>query len=372
MVAVPPPVVLIAGAGVIGACAAFYLARRGAQVICAERAARPATGTTAVGFATATAYQRFPRAYFDLNRAGIAEHALLARELAPATWWHPAGTVGWSCHESFAGYLDTLCTWGCPLRRYRSADAAAALPDDVRWPDRGEVVLLPDEGWLDPVAFTARVLDQAQELGASLECGVAVTTVTVADGRVREASLSDGRRFQIHALINAAGSDADEIAVMAGARPFTGRPRHSLMVRAMTGGEPLRHIIRAPGMSIRPDGPGQVVMRSDDVDRDLPAGTGPVDPSLLSAVMKRAVDLVPALDAATVIDATVVAARCPRDGLPSIGPLRAVPGYYEAVASAGVTLAPVFGQLLAAMITGGTVTTAGEFTPNRFAEEQSP
>jgi glycine/D-amino acid oxidase-like deaminating enzyme len=370
--AADPPVVLIAGAGVIGACAALYLARGGARVICVERAERPATASTAEGFATATAYQRFPRAYFDLNRAGIAKHAELARELGPAAWWHPSGTVGWSGDGSFAGYLDELAGQGCPLRRYPARAAAAALPDVAGWPDSGEVALLPDEGWLDAVGFTARVLSEAARLGASVECGVAVTAVLVANGRVREAWLSDGRRLEVTALVNAAGSDADQVAAMAGARPFTGPPRHSLMVRVLTGGEPLRHIIRAPGLSIRPDGPGQLVMRSDEVDRNLPARTGQPDSGDVFALMKRAVEVVPALASSAVASAVIVAARCPRDGLPSIGPLRAVPGYYEAVASAGVTLAPVFGQLLAGLILDGAPGPVSDFTPDRFGRNESP
>lgn len=54
------PTVVVIGAGVIGAAVTYHLARRGARVHCVDRADRPASGTTEVGFATATAYRRFP------------------------------------------------------------------------------------------------------------------------------------------------------------------------------------------------------------------------------------------------------------------------------------------------------------------------
>ena len=66
------PKVVVVGAGVIGAAVAYHLANRGARVHCVDRADRPAAGTTEVGFATATAYRRFPKSYFELNQAGIA------------------------------------------------------------------------------------------------------------------------------------------------------------------------------------------------------------------------------------------------------------------------------------------------------------
>jgi glycine/D-amino acid oxidase-like deaminating enzyme len=71
--------------------------------------------------------------------------------------------------------------------------------------------------------------------------------------------------------------------------------------------------------------------------------------------------------------ADVVDARSPRDELPSVGPLSAVPGYYEAVASAGVTLAPVFGRVLAEHVVDGTVSDlVSSFAPDRFPAGATP
>ncbi|MEV6648894.1 FAD-dependent oxidoreductase [Amycolatopsis sp. NPDC051371] len=357
-----PPKVVVIGAGVIGASVAYHLARRGARVHCVDRAVRPASGTTEIGFATATAYRRFPKSYFELNQAGIAEHAALAGEFAPAPWWHRTGTVAWTDDESFAGYLAQLAEWGCPVDRYAGPDAAGALGSSVAFPATGTVAVLPAEGWIDAVAFTRHLLDQAVSLGATLELNAEVTSVSP-DG-VR---LADGRSIEADVVVNAAGSAADEIGALAGARPFLGPPRRSLIAHLLVDGDPLEYILRAPEVSIRPDGPGRVVLRSDRVDRGLPPLSGAPDPEFVKDLLDRAAKVVPLLGTATVRTAEVVDARCARDELPSVGPLSAVPGYYEAVASAGITLGPLFGRALAGRIVDGVGDELVDvFSPDRF------
>ncbi|MFJ9785934.1 NAD(P)/FAD-dependent oxidoreductase [Amycolatopsis sp. NPDC101161] len=352
------PKVVVIGAGVIGAAVTYHLARRGARVHCVDRADRPAAGTTEVGFATATAYRRFPKAYFELNQAGIAEHAALAGDSAP--WWHRTGTVAWTDDESFTGYVAQLEEWGCPVERY-TADGTSVV-----FPASGPVAYLPSEGWIDAVAFTRHLLDQAVSLGATLELDAEVTSVSGGAG------LADGRRIEADVVVNATGSAADEIGALAGARPFLGPPRRSLIAHLLVDGDPLPYILRAPEVSIRPDGPGRVVLRSDRVDRGLPPRSGTPDPEFVKDLLDRAAKVVPLLGTATVRRAEVVDARCARDELPSVGPLSAVPGYYEAVASAGVTLAPLFGKALAARIVDGEPDALVDvFTPDRFGAAAS-
>lgn len=364
--------VAVIGAGVIGASAAFHLARRGVRVHCVERAPEAGLGTTAVGFATATAYRRFPRSYFDLNQAGIAEHVALAAELAGSTWWHPTGTVAWSDEESFTGYLDLLTEWDCPTVRHAPGRAHRALRESVAFPGAGVVAELPAEGWIDAVPFTRRLLAEAVDLGAVVHLNTELTSVDLDDGHVTGVRFADGARLAVDAVVNATGSGADEVAAMVGARSFLGAPRRSLIAHLLVDGEPLRHVLRAPDISIRPDGAGRIVTRSDQVDRRLPPRSGTPDPELVKDLLDRASRVVPLLGSATVREARVVDARCARDELPSIGPLSAVPGYYEAVASAGVTLAPLFGRILAQHIVDGTSDAAAlPFTPDRFAVESA-
>lgn len=170
--------------------------------------------------------------------------------------------MAWTDDESFAGYLTQLEEWGCPVERH--------VPNggSVVFPSSGPVAFLPSEGWIDAVAFTRHLLDQAVSHGATLELGAEVTSVS------RGAGLADGRRIEADVVVNATGSAADEIGALAGARPFLGAPRRSLIAHLLVDGDPLDFILRAPEVSIRPDGPGRVVLRSDRVDRGLPPRSG--------------------------------------------------------------------------------------------------
>ncbi|TCO59916.1 NAD(P)/FAD-dependent oxidoreductase [Actinocrispum wychmicini] len=351
--------VAVIGAGVIGASVTYHLAKRGVEVHCFDRATTAGSGTTSVGFATATAYRRFPQAYFALNQAGIAEHVKLGGQ-----WWHQSGTIGWSDDESFGGYLDLLAEWGCDVERRSVHAAHRELERSVDFPRSGVVARLPREGWIDAVAFTQWMLSVD---GASVRLGTAVEKLDKVDSGTFGVLSSDGTRTEVDAVVNAAGSGADDVAVMAGARRFLGAPRRSLIIHVDIDHD-LKHIVRAPDISIRPDGPGRIVMRSDQVDRKLPDRSGAPEPTLVDDLLARAHRVIPTLSAGTIHLAHVVDARCPRDDLPSAGALTAVPGYYEAVASAGVTLAPLFGRLLAEQMTNGTVDALLKpFSPDRFS-----
>jgi glycine/D-amino acid oxidase-like deaminating enzyme len=108
-------------------------------------------------------------------------------------------------------------------------------------------------------------------------------------------------------------------------------------------------------------------MRSDQVDRRLTERSETPVGELLKDLLDRAQRVVPMLRAATVRTAKVVDARCPSDELPSAGSLAAVPGYYEAVASAGITLGPLLGRLLAdEIVSGAPSALLAPFSPNRF------
>ena len=74
------------GAGVVGACCAYRLARAGLDVLIVE-ADRPGQLTTGASFAWVNASAKADQpAYFDLNFAGLQEYERLAADLFPAPW----------------------------------------------------------------------------------------------------------------------------------------------------------------------------------------------------------------------------------------------------------------------------------------------
>jgi glycine/D-amino acid oxidase-like deaminating enzyme len=132
--------------------------------------------------------------------------------------------------------------------------------------------------------------------------------------------------------------------------------RSSLVIDLATDGDPVRHTLRGPEVHVRPAGPGRVRVRSEQVDARL---TG--DPQsdlghdIVENLLERAYRTIPALKAATVEQTRIGTAVFPADGLPSVGALSAVSGYYEAFANSGVILAPFIGRSLATQIVTGEI-----------------
>jgi glycine/D-amino acid oxidase-like deaminating enzyme len=81
------PRIVVIGAGVMGASVAYRAALAGASVTVLE-AGRIGGGTSGCSFAWTNSNEKTPRAYHDLNVAGMRAHAALAEELGATPWWH--------------------------------------------------------------------------------------------------------------------------------------------------------------------------------------------------------------------------------------------------------------------------------------------
>lgn len=75
--------VVVIGGGIVGTATAYRLAEGGARVTLVD-AGELGRGTSASSFAWLNSAHKRPRAYHDLNVAGMAEHAALGREFGAA------------------------------------------------------------------------------------------------------------------------------------------------------------------------------------------------------------------------------------------------------------------------------------------------
>src|SRR5450755_536852 len=88
--------IVVAGAGIIGASIGYHLAKRGARVTILD-ASLPGSGATgkSLGWINAT-FSKRPRAYFDLNYAGMAAWRRLQTELDGDLHVQWGGSVAWA------------------------------------------------------------------------------------------------------------------------------------------------------------------------------------------------------------------------------------------------------------------------------------
>jgi glycine/D-amino acid oxidase-like deaminating enzyme len=370
-----PSSIAVIGAGIVGAAIAFRLAEKGAEVILLDRA-RPGGGATAASFARVTATGNLSRAYLDLGEAALREYHRLAWRLAPAPWYHVAGTLAWFRDPARAAALqeqvDRLRDLGYAAEMLPASTVLADLEPGLAIADAANpVAWYPDEAWVDPVAMTRRLVAAVRNGGGRILSGAerAVVAIGVKGERVDSVTLAGGQTIPVHAVVNTAGVAAPHIADMVGRSLAVGAPR-GLGVRAAMpdGDDPLRRPVRTDGVAIRPDGSGHIfLVPAENLDTVLP-GPLPLDHPAVAKTMTSAAAAVPALAEAQPVSALVAAWPLLADDLPSVGAVAAIPGYFEAVTDYGVTLAPLIGRSLGDEILGlAPDPLLAPFRPDRLA-----
>src|SRR5215471_6523489 len=130
----------VIGAGVLGVCVAARLAEAGIAVTLLEQD-RPGHAATRSSFAWLNANDKAPRAYHDLNHAGMRAWATLSAALGGAPWYRPAGNIEWA--EDAPGRARAQARRagvpGAPDRRRRGG-RARAVAAAARIGGRGRLV----------------------------------------------------------------------------------------------------------------------------------------------------------------------------------------------------------------------------------------
>ncbi|MER5640448.1 FAD-dependent oxidoreductase [Kitasatospora sp. NPDC002227] len=378
--------VAVVGGGIVGACAAFHLARAGLLVHCIE-AGEVGGGTTAVSFARLSAYQQPTATRFRISSEGIAEYRALARLVDLEPWWHRSGSLVWADadgREALHEHVERMRGWGYQVSWRSAAEVNRSLDPQVRFADPAEpVALLPDEGWVDAPGLAGALLAAAERRHGLLRWRCRAEALVAGGGEIRAVRLADGTELPVDAVVNAAGAGAAALAAGVGVPMLPPARRSGLVVDLKTSAAPPVAVLRGPDLHARAAGPGLVRVRSDQVDALLgPAlgrsadhsgdgsgegssggsaggpGEGPADgfevpEDLVADLLARARRSLPGLAGAGVERVRVGTAVFPADGHPSVGAVPAVGGYFEALTNSGVTVGPLMGRLLAEYVTGG-------------------
>src|SRR5262245_28980725 len=211
--------VVVVGAGVIGAAVAFRLAQAGARVTVLESADRVGTGTSGRSFAWTNSNGKLPRAYHDLNVAGMQAHAALADEFGATPWWHCGGNLDWrasaTSRTELAERVERLRAWGYAVEWLTPAQLRELAPDiDLKTVGDAPIAFYPLEGWLDPIVYVHAMLRAAAASGAVVWTLAHVEQVLVDGGRARGVALRGGQEVEADWVVNCAGRWADTLAVV--------------------------------------------------------------------------------------------------------------------------------------------------------------
>ena len=371
----------VIGAGVLGVCVAARLAEAGIGVTLLEQD-RPGHAATRSSFAWLNANDKTPRAYHDLNHAGMRAWAALSEGLGGAPWYRPTGNIEWAedapGRARLAARVHRLAGWGYPARLIGAAEAAGLEPS-LRLPASvAEVAWFPREGYLLTEPLVSQLAGLAVRRGATLLTGEPgrVTGLEAVGGAVRAVRTAAGQVIPADVVVCCAGRWVPDLAALAGTAvpvplvPWAepGAPAPGLVVRAgpATTPGPAR-MVHAPRVFLRPHAGGLVHLEAPDAAVDLHTPEADLR-RWAGELLSRARRVVRGLDGASVAGYQVCVRPMPADGRSVVGWLPGADRMYVAVTHSGVTLAAHLAGLIAAELADGTeAAELAPYRPARFA-----
>jgi D-hydroxyproline dehydrogenase subunit beta len=334
------PDAIVVGAGICGASAAYFLARRGLEVLVLDRAG-VSEGTTGRGEGNVLVSDKLPGVERDMT--------VLGREL-----WNELGLQFPAARVTPKGALLLDHPDGRP-----ACDLEPALAPGVR------CLREPGDLQVDPSGLSRALL-------ARVEVRTQSSVVAVEPGAV---TLAGGQRLPARDVVAATGPWSRELTglpveprkgqLVALAAP-RGLIRHKLIesayVAAAASGEPGRMIAAVIEQTLDGD---EVLVGSS---RERVGFDDHVDPEVSQAMIARAARFVPALAELPVRRAWCGFRPWLPDGLPAVGAL--AEGLWTTCGheGSGVALGPISGLLLAQLVTGeAPVCDPSPLDPRRFS-----
>ncbi|GAA1789144.1 FAD-dependent oxidoreductase [Luedemannella flava] len=370
---------VVVGAGIVGAACAFYLSRAGLRVTVLERGA-VAGGTSGSGEGNLLVSDKEPGPELALAvRSNALWRALGADVGGPRFELEDKGGV---MVASSAAAMSGLASLALHQREYgvsaRPLDAGELREVEPHLaPGFAGGALYPQDMQVQPMLATATLL---AESGATVHCGVEVTGLRRAEGRVVGVETASGTVFATPTVVNAAGTWAGSVFARDGVQVPIAPRRGFILVT-----EPLPPLIRHKVYdaeylaNVASDDAG---LQASAVVEGTAAGTVLIGSTrervgfdrtfslpALRLLARNALRLFPFLAGVNVLRAYRGFRPYSPDHLPVIGADPQVAGLWHACGheGAGIGLAPATGELIAALVTGGaSAVDPVPFDPARF------
>ena len=258
--------VVVVGAGVGGASIAYHLAEAGCTDVLVLDRAEPTSGSTfhsagLVGqLRSSLPLTRMMMHSVDLYRRLEAASA----ETGRSPGWREVGSLRLASTPERFDELRRQNGWaktfGLPMELLSAAEAHDLFP----LMDPAGVLgaaWLPTDGYLDPSGLTYALLGGATARGVTVETGVRVTDVVVAQGRVCGVVTGHGA-VEAEVVVAACGMYTPQVAALAGVNvPIVPMAHQYLITRAIDGVRPGLPQLRDPDdlVYFRPEGSGLVL-----------------------------------------------------------------------------------------------------------------
>ncbi len=378
--------VVVIGAGIIGSSIAFHLSRRKIRVTLIERG-DIASGSSGACDGLVFLQSKKPGIHLQLALESRKRFALLARQLpVPIEYKETGGLVVIETKDELAAIQQFVS-----LQKENGLDVTLLDADQVRRiePHLSKHVLgaafSPLDGQVNPISLTFGFALGAKSLGCRVITGAAVHGIDTTAGRASAVETRAGR-FAADIIINAAGVHAPEIGALVGLdipiKPRRGQIivteacppilKHCLISASYIAAKFNAEIAKASGegVSIEQTENGNFLLGST---REFVGFDKRTTTDGMHRIAEKTAGIIPALKRVNVIRSFAGLRPYTPDGLPILGPVDDVPGFFMAAGHEGdgIALSPITGELIAQMIaTGKSELPLDDFQLSRFAVEE--
>jgi glycine/D-amino acid oxidase-like deaminating enzyme len=365
--------VVIVGAGIVGAACADAFAERRMRVVVVDRDV-VGSGATGAGMGHIVVMDDSD-AQFALTRYSQKLWQELRPDLPNDVEYEQAGTIWVAADE------EEMTEVHRKREYYAKRGVEAEILDAVQLREaepnlRDGLVggfLVPGDGVLYPPCAARFLMNRAQQRGAKLKLGAAVTQI--AEGKVR---LSDGQEVCGEIVVNAAGSNAAELTPGIEIKKrkghlvitdrYPGFLRHQLVELGYL--KSAHSVVRdSVAFNVQPRRTGQILIGSS---RQYGAEHKEVDQIMLAKMLRRAQEYMPGLGTMSAVRVWTGFRAATPDKLPLIGPCPGHTSIFLATGHEGLGITTSLGtaRILLSQVTGSRseIPTA-PYLPSRTVKE---
>jgi glycine oxidase len=328
---------IIVGAGIIGISLAIELRKTGMSVLVVEKGEPGREASWAAGGMLADFGLEIPAPLQTLATASARMYPEFVHELEDESSLkidlRSEGTLLFL--DSSHGSLQESHPLPAPLEKLEPA---------LQTPTSAPLYLR--ERCVDPHHLTTAAIAAARHRGVDFSSGDQVLAVEVSNGKAAGVR-TNKTQFAAAIVVNCAGAWAGQI----GPHVFPTRPvKGQMLCVVMPKKNFVRHVVRTPGVYLIPRSDGRLLIGATQEEAGFDKQTVP---ETLQKLRKAALDLVPKLADARILEAWAGLRPGTPDNLPILGET-ATPGYFVATGHFrdGILLAPVTARVMGQVIAG--------------------
>ncbi len=367
--------VVVIGGGVIGAATAYYLCREGAEVMIVE-ADDLASGASGACDGFLSLQTKALGAHLRLAMESAKLFPSLVEDLEVDIEYRPCGGLILATSQEQMKELraraKALSAEGLEVEVLSASELKKILPEVGKEVKGGSYC--PLDAQVNPISLTLGLAHKAQEMGATILRGCRVENIVVTNNRVREIHTSAG---SIHSrrVVCAAGIGSNQIGKMiivdVPVLPQRGQilvtePQEPVLPHIVAGAEylgtkgNLQALLPAEeeamklglGFTAEQTKSGNFLLGST---REFVGFDSQTTPEAMNAIARNALRFLPWIKDLDVIRSFAGLRPCSPDGLPILGTVKGVKGFYLATGHSGdgICLAPITGKVLSELVLDG-------------------